>query len=260
MDAAGGSSKTSPVEVRAGALVYPDAEAVARAVAMRWVELAQSYIEKDRRFSVALAGGHTPRLLYRLLAGDEFRNRIDWSKTHIFWGDERSVPPDDPDSNYGMARRELLSRVPLPLENIHRMEAEQPDAERAARTYEEILRQHLPLDARGFPRFPLILLGMGHDGHTASLFPPAVNLERTTRCVEMPYVEQVGGRRMTLTLPVLNAAHHLFFLITGAEKAEMVRRVVEGLDPSLPAQHVRPRDGERVYFLDAAAASALARR
>lgn len=258
MDAAGEIHEPVSVEARPGLLVFPDAQSVARAAALRWVELARDFMTKEGGFYVALAGGSTPRELYQLLASDEFRPQVDWSKVHVFWGDERAVPPDHAESNYGMARRELLSRVPVPQENIHRMEAEQADLSRAAKGYEDILRHHLRLDARGFPRFHLILLGLGADGHTASLFPQSLALGNTRDWVSAPSAKKLGSRRMTLTLPVLSAAHHVLFLVTGAAKASVLQRVLEGsADPPLPAQLVRPVDGERIFFVDKAAAGEL---
>ena len=157
----------------------------------------------------------------------EFRGQVDWAKVHVFWSDERAVPPDHPDSNYGMARRELLLRVPIPQANVHRMEAEKPNIGRAAHEYEEVLRKYLELDDRGFPRFHLIFLGMGADGHTASLFPGTRVTRQTSRWVSTPMVAKLNARRMTLTLPVLDAALRVVFLVVGSEKAEILRAVLQ---------------------------------
>jgi len=225
------------------------------------VEWAWQSIARDAAFHVALAGGNTPRELYGLLATQEFRTQVDWGKVHLFWGDERSVPPDHPDSNYGMVRRELLLRIPIPPANVHRMEAEQHNLGRAAQDYEEILRRNLPLNALGFPRFHLILLGMGRDGHTASLFPGSPKLRDTLRWVSTPLVPQLGTRRMTLTLPVLNAARQVLFLVTGAEKAQALHDVWNGHhDPPLPAQLVTAPEGRRIFLVDEAAAALLPRQ
>src|SRR5262249_5855779 len=241
-----------------GVHVCPDAAGVARAGARLFVEWAWQFIARENQFAVALSGGHTPRELYRQLASDEFRPQVDWAKVQVFWSDERAVPPDHPDSNYGMARRELLVRVPIPSANVHRMEAERADIGRAAQEYEEVLRRYLSLDARGFPRFHLILLGMGPDGHTASLFPGARELRRTLRWVSTPLHPTFGTRRLTLPLPVLNAAHRVLFLITGAEKAAALRDVIEGRhDLPLPAQLVTVPDGHRDFLVDEAALSLL---
>ena len=259
MDASGKLHNPAPVEVRPGVLVFPDAPGVALDAVKRFVRLAGQFISRQGIFHVALAGGKTPQGVYRLLASDGFREQVDWSRVHLFWSDERTVTPDHAESNFGMAQRELLSRIPIPAENVHRMEAERPDLERAAQDYEAILQRYLPTDARGFPRFHLILLGMGPDGHTASLFPDSEFSSETSRWVEAPLVKHLRGRRMTLTLPVLNAAFHILFLVTGAEKAETLRLVAEGVGrPPLPAQMVQPLEGERLFLVEAAAAQLIA--
>jgi 6-phosphogluconolactonase len=177
---------------------------------------------------------------------------------HLFWGDERAVPPDHPDSNYGLVRRELLLRVPIPPDNVHRMEAEVAPIGRAAHSYETVLRQSLELDARGFPVFHLVLLGLGADGHTASLFPGARLLRETSRWVSTPTLDKTGTRRMTLTLPVIEAAKRIVFLVTGSQKAAMLRVVLCGRpDRELPAQLARPRYGDRIFLVDEAAARLL---
>jgi 6-phosphogluconolactonase len=208
---------------------------------------------------VALSGGNTPRMLFEFLASDEFRAQVDWAKVHVFWSDERAVPPDSPDSNYGMARRELLIRVPIPLANVHRMEAEKPSIGRAAHDYEEVLRKHLELDDRGFPKFHLIFLGMGADGHTASLFPGTRVTRQTSRWVSTPMVAKLNARRMTLTLPVLDSALRVVFLVVGSEKAETLCAVLtEKPDPPFPIQLVQPRDnGVKLFLVDQAAAALL---
>ncbi len=259
MDAAGEIRKPTSGEIRPRVLVFPDAAAVAREAATRFVRLSQQFISSDGVFHAALAGGNTPRELYHLLASDGFRLQVCWSKVHLFWSDERPVPPDHPDSNYGMAWKELISRIPIPQENVHRMEAENADLALAAEKYQEALSNFVPCDSSGFPRFHLILLGLGPDGHTASLFPDSQVSQSTLRWVDAPFVEHLRARRITLTLPVLNAAHHLLFLVTGAEKAEMLRSVLEGTRrPPLPAQWVRPKDGELVFLTDAAAGRLVA--
>jgi 6-phosphogluconolactonase len=184
---------------------------------------------------------------------------VDWAKVRVFWSDERAVPPDNPESNYGVARRELLIRVPIPEGNVHRMEAEKPNIGRAAHDYEEVLRKYLELDDRGFPRFHLIFLGMGADGHTASLFPGARVPRQTSRWVSTPFVTKMNMRRMTLTLPVLDAARRVVFLVVGAEKAQVLQTVLQGKpEPPLPAQLVQPRDlGQKLFLVDKAAAALL---
>ncbi len=255
----GGNLKGVPREILPGVRVCPNPTEVARAAARLFVDYAWQSISRHGQFLVALSGGNTPRKMYELLASAEFRGQVDWAKVHVFWSDERTVPPDHPDSNYGMARRELLLRVPIPLANVHRMEAEKPNIGRAAHDYEEVLRQHLELDDRGFPRFHLILLGMGPDGHTASLFPGTRVTRQTSRWVSTPMVVKLNARRMTLTLPVLDAALRVVFLVVGVEKAETLRAVLEGkADPPYPAQQVQPRDnGLKLFLVDEAAAALL---
>jgi len=259
MAGSGENFNSVPREILPGVRVYPNPAEVARAAARLFVDYAWQAIAKDGQFFVALSGGSTPQLLFGVLASDEFRGQVDWAKVHVFWGDERAVPSTHPNSNYGMARRELLVRVPIPEGNVHRMEAEKPNIGRAAHEYEEVLRKYLELDDRGFPRFHLIFLGLGSDGHTASLFPGTRVTQQTSRWVSTPMVAKLNARRMTLTMPVLNAAHRVLFLVVGAEKAETLRVVLEGkADPPLPAQMVQPRDGLRLFLVDEAAAALLA--
>jgi 6-phosphogluconolactonase len=184
---------------------------------------------------------------------------VDWAKVHVFWSDERAVAPTDPESNYGMARREFLIRVPIPQGNVHRMEAEKPSIGRAAHEYEEVLRKYLDLDDRGFPRFHLIFLGMGKDGHTASLFPGTRVPRQTSRWVSTPLVTKLNMRRMTLTLPVLDSASRVLFLVVGSEKAQILHAVLqEKADPPYPAQLVQPRNnGSKLFLVDRAAAALL---
>ena len=253
----GGNLNTAPREILPGVRVYPNPSEVARGAARFFVDYAWQSISKRGVFMVALSGGNTPRMLFEYLASEEFRGQVDWAKVHVFWSDERAVPPDNPESNYGMARRELLIRVPIPLANVHRMEAEKPNIGRAAHEYEEVLRKHLELDDRGFPRFDLIFLGMGTDGHTASLFPHTRVIRQTSRWISTPMVAKVNARRMTMTLPVLDAALRVVFLVVGAEKAEILRAVLtERPDTPYPSQLVQPRnDGLKLFLVDEAAAA-----
>lgn len=258
MDDAGANRSFLPREVFPGVFVCPDAAEVARTAARRFVDWAWQAIARDGNFNVALSGGSTPTEMYRVLATQEFRTQIDWARVHLFWGDERAVPPDDEESNYGVARRELLVRVPIPGVNIHRMEAEASPIGRAAHDYEAVLRQWLPVDDRGFPVFHLVFLGLGTDGHTASLFPGAKLLRETSRWVSTPTMGKAGKRRMTITLPVIEAAQRILFLVTGAQKATMLRVVLCGsADRELPAQMVQARNGERIFLVDEDAARLL---
>jgi 6-phosphogluconolactonase len=235
-----------------------DAGAVARTAADEIVEAASRAVAARGRFTMALAGGSTPRGLYRLLAdaGQPYRGRLPWEAIHLFFGDERPVPPDHPDSNYRMAREALLDRVPAA--SVHRIHGEDPGG---AEAYEAELRRFFetpPGDPP--PRLDVVLLGLGGDGHTASLFPGSPAVEERTRWVVSPFVEHLGTRRVTLTLPVLNRARDVLFLVSGASKAAALARV---LDPSgspdlPPAARVRPEDGTVVWIADADAASGLA--
>ncbi|HEV2523074.1 MAG TPA: 6-phosphogluconolactonase [Candidatus Acidoferrales bacterium] len=255
----GGTHKRGAREILPSVQVYSNPTEVARGAARLFVDYAWQSIARDGQFMVALSGGSTPSMLFQFLASDEFRGQVDWAKVHIFWGDERAVPPTDAESNYGMARRELLIRVPIPLENVHRMEAEKPNIGRAAHDYEGVLRKYLELDDRGFPRFHLVFLGLGKDGHTASLFPGTRVTRQTSRWVSTPMVAKLNMQRMTLTLPVLDAASRIVFLVVGADKAEILREVLEGkADPPFPAQLVQPRhNGVKLFLVDEAAAALL---
>ena len=246
-----------PEEAAAAFVVLPDAGAVARRAAEEFVARADDAVARAGRFAVALSGGSTPRRTYSLLADPAapFRAAVDWARVHFFWGDERPVPPDDRQSNYRMARETLLSHVPVPADNVHRIEGEKP-AEEAARGYESVLREFFRPGPGDFPRLDLIFLGMGEDGHTASLFPGTDALAERTRWVAAPWVPKLSTRRITLTFPVLNAASAVFFLVCGADKAPVARGIRQG-DPAsreLPSARVRPTHGELVWLLDSAAA------
>jgi 6-phosphogluconolactonase len=231
--------------------------------AERFVAVARQAIHDSGRFVVALAGGSTPRRLYGLLATCPFADRVNWPLTHVFWGDERAVPPDDPESNYRLVRETLFARVPIPEANVHRIRGEDVPPEAAA-AYEQELRTTLatpqgsPQTAAG-RRFDLVLLGMGTNGHTASLFPGLAAVRESTRWVVAEHVAEVSMWRITLTPPVLDAAAHVVFLVSGAEKAAMLRRVLEGpREPdALPAQAIAPAAGTLTWLVDAAAAARL---
>ena len=236
--------------------VFDDAESVARAAAEEFVELSREAAEGRGAFSVALSGGTTPRRVYELLASDEYGGRVGWPKVHVFFGDERTVPPDHADSNYRMAREALLSRVNIPAENVHRIEGV-GDAVANASDYESVMRGFFG-DA-SWPRFDLVFLGMGDDGHTASLFPESSALEETRAWAAANWVDKLGTWRITLSAPAINAARRVLFLVTGASKAERLDEVLNGAhDPSrLPSQMIRPRDGELRWYVDRAAAAKL---
>ncbi len=238
------------MSTRIETLVVKDAAEMARQMAARIRSLSQSPGEAP--LAIALAGGSTPRRLYETLAEPAVRAQIRWERLEFFFGDERAVPPDHPDSNYGMAWRALLSQVPA---TAHRMQAEAG----AAAAYEELLRSRIAARHDGFPVFDLILLGMGQDGHTASLFPGTAALHESARWVVMNDVPQLGTRRMTLTYPVINAARRVWILISGGGKREIVgqclaARSEAGREKQWPVLGVHPADGELIWWLDAVAA------
>jgi len=232
---------------------------VARAGAARVAAWLSAAMSARKRATLSLAGGRTPEALYRLLAETPNRETIDWGRVEIFWGDERCVPTDHPDSNYRMVREALLARVPVPEANIHRMRGEIADPRAAAREYEEVIRRACRLEADTLPRFDVCLLGLGSDGHTASLFPALPAIRETQRWVAAARVEKLDAWRLTLTPAVLNNARHVLFLVTGKEKAETLRAVLEGpVDADrLPAQIVRPARGRVEWLLDRDAAGRL---
>lgn len=238
-------------------LTLADAASVAETAVEIFVATATAAVETRGRFVVVLAGGSTPRTLYELLARAEHGSRVPWDRTWVLFGDERCVPPEDGDSNYGMVQRTLLSRVAVPPEQVLRMQGELPHASRAAHFYEESLRELYP-DA-AWPRFDLVLLGIGADGHTASLFPGHDALHEDSRWVTAAYLSERGTWRLTLTLPALRAARQILFLATGEAKAEPVAQAFGGMphDIALPAELVVPTDGSREVLVDRAAAAML---
>ncbi len=227
--------------------VSTDPIAVA-ASAARWIA---SRCSETAEFRFAASGGSTPRFLYEALASATFRDSLDWSSWHVFFGDERAGPPDGPDSNHRLVHDALLSRVPVPASQVHRMPADSDDLDTAAAEYSRLLER----EAGRPPRLDVILLGLGEDGHTASLFPGTAALEVTDAWVTRGRAPVHPEERLTVTLPTLNAAAYVAFLVTGARKGTALRGVIEG---SVPASRVRPEDGELLWFLDAAAARSLA--
>lgn len=228
------------------------------AAAEEFVRLGRNAIGAQGRFTVALSGGSTPKSLYSLLA--EKYGNFTWSRTFLFFGDERHVPPDHAESNYRMVRESLLTKIQIPGENVFRVKAENPDANAAALDYETQMRNFFSLPAGEFPQFDLILLGMGPDGHTASLFPDSDGLKEQSRWVIANWVEKFKTNRISFTFPVLNSASEAMFMASGADKAEMVQQVLEGKNvASYPAQQVTPRNGKLLWLLDEAAAAKLSR-
>jgi len=232
------------------------ASVVGRKAAEFFADTVEAAVRRTGVFTVALSGGSTPKLMYQVLAGPDFRGRVAWPQGEYFWSDERCVPPEHSDSNYGLVERELLSKAPIPRERIHRMRGEL-EPERAAAEYEQELRRVFRMAPPAFPRFELLLLGLGDDGHTASLFPGSPALNETTRLVAVNYVQKVNMHRLTLTFPVINAARNVMFLVSGAKKAPALRQVMRGGGASVPAERVHPIDSKLIWFVDEAAAAQL---
>jgi len=227
--------------------IFVDSEALARGAA--------EYFVARRAETVALSGGSTPKRMFQILA-EQFRDQMAWEGIQFFWSDERHVPPDDPESNYRMANEALLAHVPVSAENVHRIHGEEPNAVDAASEYERTI---VAVTKQPLPRLDLIFLGLGTDGHTASIFPGSEALHETKRLVAAPYVEKFKSYRITMTLPLINNAASVVFLVSGAEKAEIVKSVFEGGN-QCPAQAVKPVQGELIWMLDKDAASKLTGR
>jgi len=235
---------------------FDDPEALSRAAADLFVQAACAAVAERGRFDVAFSGGHTPQRTYALLARPPWRDRTPWPDIHVFWGDERCVPPDDERSNARMAHRALLQHVPLNSAHVHPIRCDDDPAAGAARC-DKLLRTQLPATA---PVLDLVLLGLGQDGHTASLFPYSPALAETARWVAAVYVAEQQMHRVTLTPAMINAARRVVFLVTGREKAAVLKAVLEGPVNTrrLPAQLITPRPGRLVWMVDQAAASQLA--
>jgi 6-phosphogluconolactonase len=238
--------------------VAESADALSHAVAELFVRVTTEALAERGRCAVALSGGSTPKAVHQVLAGEPFRSRVRWDQIDFFWGDERHVPPDHRESNYRMAEETLLSKVPVPPANIHRIRSEMPDAALAAREYDAEIRTTFAEPATTIPRFDLMMMGLGTDGHTASLFPGTSALhERRRLCVEN-WVVALGTYRITMTLPLINAARMVAFVVSGTEKAAIVHRVLgDSESVPLPSQLVRPADGDLWWMLDRGAAEDL---
>jgi 6-phosphogluconolactonase len=238
--------------------VVPDATSLYAMAAEEFCSCGQPAIAARGRFCVALSGGNTPRGVYSLLA-EKKKDSLAWDKVYIFFGDERNVPPDHPDSNYRMARESVLSRLPIPAANVFRIPAEL-SADAAAGQYEQSLRGFFGLGGGSWPQFDLILLGIGEDGHTASLFPGSPALREQSRLVVANPVEKFHSERITLTYPVLNHALEVLFLVSGQGKAPILRDI---FDPAMkgryPAQAVQPEHGKVLWIVDRDAAGLLGR-
>jgi 6-phosphogluconolactonase len=241
--------------------VFPDAAAIAKRASELFLETAKSTVADHNIFNVALAGGSTPKALNLLLAADPLRSQLPWDKVKIFFGDERHAAPTDPDSNFRMATETVLSKVPLKPEQVHRIKGEYPDTAKAAQEYEQLLRTEFNSAAGQLPRFDLMFLGMGNEGHTLSLFPGTKALHDNGRLVMRNWIGKLYTERVTCTAPVANNSSLVIFMIAGADKAPALKAVLEGpYEPEqLPSQLINPTNGKLLWLLDTAAASMLSK-
>jgi 6-phosphogluconolactonase len=236
--------------------VLSDLEALSHRAASIFVSTSRNSIATKKRFAVAISGGSTPRRLYALLGSEVYRDQVDWQRVHFFWADERCVPKEDEASNFRIAFDTLLSKVALPDKNIHRIKGEEaPD--QAAMDYEEEIRRFF--GGSGWPGFDLILLGVGEEGHTASLFPGSKSLEETARLAVPVYLEKPGKNRITLSLPVLNHANQILFLVAGLSKADVLSEILGEKEKRklLPAGLINPLRGSMIWLIDREAAGKL---
>ena len=232
---------------------------ISRVAAELFIEIGNRAISQNGKFTVALAGGSTPKSLYQLLATDEFKNRIDRQKVFFFFGDERNVTPENDESNFKTADENLLKPLQISAENVFRWQTELADAEKIAENYSKTIVRFFDLTNEEFPRFDLILLGMGDDGHTASLFPLTDALNETEKIAVSNYVGKLDTNRLTFTFPTLNSAANVIFLISGVSKANALKEVLEGeFQPEkFPSQNVKPENGNLFWLIDAPAAQFL---
>lgn len=238
--------------------VFDDLDAVARAAANLLAQL-QANDRPQEHFTIALSGGSTPHAFHSVLVAPPYRDQVDWGSLEFFWGDERFVPPDDPESNYRMARETLLLKAPITSDQVHRVPTERGDPAMVAELYEADIRRDMNVLPGQLPRFDLILLGMGPDGHCASLFPHTDALRVRDRLVTANYVPKLDANRITLTVPVINNAAAVVFLVAGADKADALAAVLEGShDPeTYPSQLIAPEHGVLHWLVDRAAAAKL---
>ena len=240
--------------------ILADGASIAKRAAGIFVQAAAAAVKEKGSFTVALAGGSTPKTLYGLLVNDaSLRSQVPWDKLHLFFGDERSVGPDHPDSNFRMASEALISKSPLKPEQVVRIKGENPDTEQGAKEYEQALRSYFKLSDGQYPRFDLVLVGMGNEGHTLSLFPGTKALHADKRIVSRNWVGKLYTERITLTAPAANNAKLVIFMVTGADKAPALKAVLEGpYEPEqLPAQLIQPANGKLLWLVDTAAGAML---
>ena len=234
-------------------VVFDDAESLAKGLAERFVALAEVAVKQRGRFTVALSGGSTPQALYCLLAKPAVSNRVPWNRTHLFWGDERCVPPEHPESNFGVARDYLLGKISIPSSHVFRVRGEDPPPD-TARAYAKTLHEVFKTEP-DWPTFDLIILGMGPDGHTASLMPGTAALQDERRWVVENVVRSLQTVRITMTLPVINHARQVWFLVTGAKKSSAYAKAQAGPSLECPASLVQPESGELRWYVDRAVIS-----
>ena len=239
--------------------IFPNFDELNFFAAEKFIAVGNEAIERRGRFVVALAGGSTPKSLYQLLASEDFSGKIDWNKIYFFFGDERNVLPNDKESNYKMARENFFERLEVKEQNVFRWQTELTDARKIAVDYEQKIKIFFDLSADEFPRFDLILLGMGDDGHTASLFPFTEALAEQEKVAVANPVEKLDTVRLTLTLPAINNASNIMFLIKGADKAQTLHDVLEeNFEPKkYPSQTIKPRDGDLYWLIEREAARLL---
>lgn len=240
--------------------ILPDGAAIAKRAAQEFVQAAAAAVREKGSFNVALAGGSTPKALYGLLVNDPSRrSQVPWDKIHLFFGDERHVAPDHQDSNFRMATESMISHAPLKPEQVSRIKGEYPDAEQAALEYEKALREYFKLKDGEYPRFDLVLAGMGNEGHTLSLFPGTKALHSDGRIAVRNWIGKLFTERITLTAPAASNAAQIIFMVTGTDKAPALKAVLEGpFEPEqLPAQLLQPKNGKLLWLVDAAAGSML---
>lgn len=240
---------------------FADQDALSHAAAEEIVSRAGAAVEHKGSFTIALSGGPAPAPVFDLLAnpGEPYRQRMPWRQTHFFWGDERHVPPEHPKSNYRLAYQHLLSKAPAPEENVHRVRAELSDAHEAAELYELTLRDHFRLGDDELPQIDLMLQGLGANGHTASLFPGTTALAERQRLVVATWIEMLQTHRITMTIPVINHAAFVLFVVSGEQPADALKEVLFGprLSRPLPAMLIAPGRGRLLWLADAAACSRL---
>jgi 6-phosphogluconolactonase len=241
--------------------ILPDIAAIAGQAASVFANAAERAVKERGVFRVAMAGGSTPKTLYALLVAEPFRSQLPFEKMRLFFGDDRHVPPDHPDSNYRMVNENFIAKTPIKPEQVFRMETELQDTEKAALEYEQILRTQFALKPGELPRFDLMMLGMGNEGHTLSLFPATTALRDNGRLVVRTWVGKLYTERITCTAPVANNSAAVLFMIAGADKAPALKAVLEGpYEPDqLPTQYIKPENGKLIFLVDSAAGGMLSR-